>query len=235
MVIAAKNVSAQSSISGVAVNIEINDSDVVAGKIISATKDGFKLARESEQSSIYGVVVSTPILSVRPKQDKTFAVLSSGEAKVMVSAKNGNIEPGDMIAVQDAGVGQKAKKAGYVIGRALDGYEGQKPGLIAVLVNPSYFAKSAFSTPGDILGIVVGFLTDPSKWRYIIAAFVFLVAFISASVAAIKFITTGLEAIGRNPLARSTIVRGMVFSTFGAFVLAALGFLAGMAIIRIGG
>lgn len=227
---------AQTSLSGVAVNVQVNDSDVVEGKIIAATGDGFRLARDSDEVSIYGVVVSAPVLSVGPRQDSTFAVLSSGEAEVLVSSKNGNIEAGDMVTVSsDAGIGQKATKSGYVLGKALVAYNGQDPGLIRVLVNPSYFAKSALSTPGDILGIVVGFLTSPSNWRYIIAAIVFLIAFIAAAVAIIKFITTGLEAIGRNPLARSTIVRGMVFSTFGAFVLAALGFLAGMAIIRIGG
>ena len=76
---------AQSSLSGVAVNVEINDSDVAEGKIIAATKDGLKLAREADEAVIYGVVVSAPVLSVRPKEDNTFALLSNGEAGVLVS------------------------------------------------------------------------------------------------------------------------------------------------------
>lgn len=235
MIISFGKVQAQSSLSGVAVNVQVNDSDVVEGKIIAATQDGFKLARDSDKATIYGVVVLAPVLSVRPRQDNTFAVLSSGEAEVLVSSKNGKLEAGDMVTVSsDPGIGQKATKAGYVLGKALAPNDGQDPAFVRVLVNPSYYAKSALSTPGDILGVVFTFLTSASNWRYVIAGIVFLAAFVAAAVAIIKFITTGLEAIGRNPLARSTIVRGMVFSTFGAFVLAALGFLAGMAIIRIG-
>ena len=227
---------AQSSLSGVAVNVEINDSDVAEGKIIAATKDGLKLAREADEAVIYGVVVSAPVLSVRPKEDNTFALLSNGEAGVLVSNKNGNIEAGDMITVSaDAGVGQKATKAGYILGKALASYDKQDVGFLPVLVNPGYFSRASAASVSNVLGYVLNFIGEPGRWRYILAGFVFVVAFLASTIATIKFITTGIEAIGRNPLARSTIVRSMVVSSLGAFVLAALGFLAGMAIIRIGG
>src|SRR3989344_5059057 len=133
----------QSSLSGIAVNVAISGEGVAEGKIVAASKDGFRLAAQADEVAIYGVVVSSPVISVRPKEDNTFAVLSSGEAQVLVGAKAGVIEEGDMITVSaDVGVGQKATKSGYVIGKALAPYDKHEAGLIAVLISPGYFSKS---------------------------------------------------------------------------------------------
>src|SRR3989344_9017986 len=85
------------SLGGVAVNVEIKDSDVRQGDIISITKDGFKRSVTEYDVLIFGVVVNAPILSVEPRDDSTRSVLSSGETLVRVSGANGEIAEGDLI------------------------------------------------------------------------------------------------------------------------------------------
>src|SRR3989344_6937552 len=127
------------TLGGVAVNIEINDSDVGQGDIISVTKDGFKKSTVEYDVLIFGVVTNSPILSVEPRDDTTRAVISSGETLVRVSTANGEISEGDLITTSvQPGLGQKATRSGYVIGKALQGYSDSGEGLISVLVGSSF-------------------------------------------------------------------------------------------------
>lgn len=232
----------QPSLGGVAVNIVINDSDILEGQIISSTSDGFKKSTEPYDKLIYGVVAQAPILSVEPRTDATRAVLSSGQTKVLVSGKNGNIETGDLITSStEAGVGQKATEAGNTVGRALEPYSGDGSGLIAVSVNVSSPGGEVGGADGakSLIGGLKEALGDPARFkqlaRYASAATVGILALVISGFAFIRFMSTGLEAIGRNPLAKKTIIFGMVLSGGAVGVLAAVGLGVAAAIIRLGG
>src|SRR3990167_2993231 len=85
------------SLGGVAVNVEVADSEATNGDIISITKEGLKRSNVSYDIQMYGVIAAAPVLSVQPKTDKTKALVSSGIAEVKVSASGEAIEVGDYI------------------------------------------------------------------------------------------------------------------------------------------
>jgi len=204
----------------VAVNLEI--ADAAPGDIISLSKEGPIRAKNPYDATIFGVVVEAPILSTGIKSEKTRAVITSGSAEVKVKlGASGAIKEGDFItSSSEAGVGQKAEKDGYILGKALASYEdSSKAGLVKVQLGVAYF-------PG------LGKKIDPAVLiRYGAAALFAVIAFVAATFAFIRFITTGITALGRNPFAKSTIIGGMLFSGLIVVVLAAAGVLIAAAII----
>ncbi len=226
---------AQASISGgVAVNVEVKDTDVVEGSIISATKDGFKKSTQAYDIAIYGVVTAAPILSVKPKTDTTRAVVSSGDAQVLVSTANGEIKEGDLITSgTTAGVGQKATQGGYVVGKALGAYsDSSKPGLVPILVNVSFSGGGGAVASG--VGSLIGLATNPQNSRIAFAVLVGLIALIVALIGLTRLVTSGVTAVGRNPLARGTIYRSMIISGVVVAAIAIAGAGAVIAIIALG-
>ena len=231
------------NLSSVAVNIAISDSDVSEGHIIAKVGEEYKKANKPADINIYGVVVSAPILSVKPKSDKTRAVVSSGEVLVKVNTKGGEIAVGDFItSSESAGVGQKAGDSGYVLGKALQEYkDSSRDGQILVSVAPQYFTNTigARGPAGTIAKGVADAFGDPVKFskfsRYFLGALVGIIAFAAAVFAFIRFISTGLEAMGRNPLAKRTIITGMIVSASVVIVLALAGAGAVLAIISFKG
>lgn len=220
------------TLGGVAVNIEIDDSNVQAGDIISATKEGFKRSTEEYDVLIFGVVTNAPILSVEPRTDITRAVVSSGEAQVRVSAENGEIEEGDLITSSvDAGLGQKATRSGYVIGKALQSYNNSEPGLIAVLVSPSFGSSGIGGAAGSILSV----FGDPENARLILASILGIVVLVGGAAAVTRLVTAGVAAVGRNPLAKSTIYKSMVITGSVIAILALVGIGLIVTIIRLSG
>ncbi len=218
------------TLGGVAVNVEINDSDVRQGDIISITKDGFKRSTVEYDVLIFGVVTNAPILSVEPRTDTTRSVLSSGETLVRVSGANGEIAEGDLITTSvQPGLGQKATRSGYVIGKALQGYSDSGEGLISVLVGPSFGPAGGGAGAGA--GALIGIATDPANSRYVLAAILGIVVAIGGTIAFIRLISTGVTAVGRNPLAKGSIYRSMFVAAAVIAVLAIAGVVAVVAII----
>lgn len=221
------------SLGGIAVNIAVSDGDIQEGDIISATKEGFKKSTQEYDVLIFGVVVNAPVLSLASRDVSTVAVVTSGEVLVRVSTEAGNIEVGDLItSTTTAGVGKKAVKSGYVIGKALEGYsDSTQAGKIAVLIGPSFGA----SIPaGGAAGSLIDVVSDPDNSRFILATILGIVILLGAIFAFIRLITTGVTAIGRNPLARGIIYRSMVIAGFVIAILAIAGAAAVIAIMTLG-
>ncbi len=236
---------APAALGGVAVNVEMKDRDAVPGDIISVTKDGLVRSAVAYDPLMYGVVSAAPILSVEPKTDTSKSVISTGETDVRVSTKNGAIEIGDLITGSaDVGVGQKATESGYVLGKALKAYNDSSVGTIPVAVSISYVAITAkegtgpAAAAGSFLQRLAEAISNPDKFgiylRYLVAGLVGLISVAGGIFAFVRFMNTGLEAIGRNPLARKTIVGGMILSGVVVLVLAASGLGIAAAIIRFG-
>jgi len=221
------------TLGGVAVNVEINDTSVEVGHIISVTKDGFKKSTTEYDVLIFGVVVSAPILSVEPRDDSTRSVISSGETLVRVSTANGEISEGDLITTSvQPGLGQKATRSGYVIGKALQGYSESGEGLISVLVGSSFGSGGG---TGAGVGSLIGIVADPANARYVLAAILGIVVAIGGTIAFIRLISTGVTAVGRNPLAKGSIYRSMFVAAAAIAVLAIAGVAAVVLIINLGG
>lgn len=216
---------------GIAISIPIASTNVQSGDIVSSTDKGYKITSTSYDPTIYGVVVANPAVFFGSSNDKSYySVLTSGKAYVRVSDSNGQIKSGDFItSSKTAGVGQKADNLGFILGTALEDSP-QKKGLILVAITPRYNTsvsvssgirmnlwtniKSAASSP---------FLTPLTSLRYLAAVAISAVSFALGFLYFGKFGKSGIEALGRNPLASKTISFGIVFNILLTIVMIVAG------------
>lgn len=224
-----------SGVSPVAVNKDVADGGAKVGDILSVSGDGsLKRSDVAYDSKMVGVIVDAPVISVEPRSDTTKAVVSAGEAKVNVSSSGGNIAIGDFITTSTTrGVGQKAGASGYVLGKALASYNGSGDGIIPVMIQIGEHQTGLASATGP-LGFFQAIVVDKSKLRLVLAGIVALFVLVSAVVAFLRLVNSGVSAIGRNPMARAQIMRSMFLSGFVVLVITVLGFGAAAAIIFLG-
>lgn len=230
-----------SGVTGLVNNIEINETQTSAGDILSNTEGGIFRSAKNYDEQMIGVVVQSPVISVGNKTSTTVPVVSSGRALVNVTAANAAIKAGDFITSSEtAGVGQKATAAGYVLGKALDSYEDtSQNGKIAVLVEIGYYSPNP--SAAGILGSLLSLLTlglqnaqnFPIVMKYLAAALIGIATFGFATFSFLRFMRNGIEAIGRNPLAKKTIVSGMVLNGIVVGLLALAGFGISFAIVAL--
>lgn len=217
---------------GVALNLEITDSAAGVGDIISVAGDNFKRSDAAYDDKVYGVVVEAPILSVRPKADNTKAVITSGQASVKVTNSGGNITSGDIIATSsNAGVGQKATQAGFVLGKALANWESADVGQIPVEVQIGYSQIGESAAQGGTLQSII---SDPGRLRLLLAVVLAIFVLLGGVFAFARLVNTGVAAIGRNPLARAAITRGMIVSGSVVVVIMLAGFGVAIALVMLG-
>ena len=234
------NTYAQVSVSGIANNMAVTDTEAKPGDILVQEENG-NVVRSAKpfDNRIIGVVVEFPVISSGEKTDNTRAVLSSGQAVVNVTAQRGAIKVGDFITSSSKpGVGQKADTAGFILGRSLGEYsDTNQDGQVPVAVNIGLFASGPNVT--GALGALFSSLTlgfqntqnFPTVLRYLLASIISLVTFLISAFSFVRFMRHGLEAIGRNPLAKKTIVSGMILNAVIVTVLTLAGFGIAVAIV----
>ncbi len=115
------------------------------GDIVSIEGEGnieaVKKSNQPYDSKILGIVSTKPGLTLgsETKVDEIYKyshpIGLSGRVPVKVTNSNGEIKPGDFITSSNIpGVGIKATKPGYVIGRALESYNESEQGTIMVFI-----------------------------------------------------------------------------------------------------
>ena len=208
---------AQDTSSGVAISIPITDKNAKDGNIISSTPKGYTLSKLPYDSSIYGVITENPSLFIENiNLQGTKPVLSNGKAFVSVSTINGNIKTNDLITSSTIpGVGQKAKVNGFILGVALQNYtepNKDKIGKILVSVNPKFNATQRNLLQIIKSGLDAFPLSPLASLRYLLAAIIVATTFILGFVYFGKVARTGVQALGRNPLAGRSITLGILFN-----------------------
>lgn len=211
---------------GVAHPYTISGENVRNGMVISHRNNQYILSDEPYDKNLFGVVAIEAALefvseneSVEPLPPNTYPVISSGVTKVLVSAKNGRISRGDAITTSDIpGVAMKADKSGFVLGIAQAGYRPEsleETELVLVALDPKFSFADA-DTPEseqisdrlkDIVNIsAIAALQEPDRvFRYVIAAIIMLGSFAISFLTFVKTAQKGIDALGRNPLARGSI------------------------------
>lgn len=220
---------------GIATHLPV-EGKIEDGDIIVATENGFETSSLAYQSGMTGVISIKPAIEIKTEAEQEgFPVVSNGMAYVKVIGENGDIKKGDFItSSQTRGTGMKAEGSGFILGTALDDadFENQSDtGLIQIMVNPhSVQAGSSFLDLFTIGKLAAS--QKPSKvLQYIVAGIITLVTFGSGFLIFSKTVTTGLEALGRNPLAGRQIQLGIVFNIILIAVIIIAG--AGLAYIVI--
>jgi hypothetical protein len=212
----------------VAKNLEINDPEIKIGDIVSQTQEGIFRSKIPYDKNVIGVVGENPVLVFGRPTTTTLPVVTLGETLVRVSNINGEIKRGDFITSSEKpGVGQKATRDGYVLGKALEDFN-QKEGLIRVSINIQY---QYLSPPGiSVSGILSKFwelLGRPENFpqilKYFSATILGIGSFFIGFFFFVKSLREGLEAIGRNPLARRSIQMGMLINLVAILLLTLAG------------
>lgn len=214
---------------GTAIPVRVNDGEPADGDIISvADGGGYVRTAILADPLMFGVVTLEPALYLYDKaSEDEVPAISNGKVYVRVSTEAGPINQGDFVTSSTRpGVGVKAVANGYVLGTALEPYTEADPdqiGKILVDVDPRFvqtnrnILATLFSLPTLSLAA-----TPMNALRYIIAALItiasFYIGFRFFGRASLK----GVEAMGRNPLAKKSIILVVVVNaslTFGVMLI----------------
>jgi hypothetical protein len=203
---------------GTIVVVDQNDSGRVRPALIEDVED------------LYGVVINANDASVTLSEggEQTF-IATTGRYQLLVSNQNGPIQPGDFITISSLeGIGMKVNDiAPVVIGRALAEFDGSNQistarigeatvaiGRIAadIQVGPNPLQRPTEANLPEFLRRVAETVAGKpvSAVRVYIALFVFIVsAFVAASLM-YSSVRSSIISIGRNPLSKKSIIRGMI-------------------------
>ena len=232
---------------------EIADTAAVEGDILVTTDKGLTRADKGFDNKMFGILVLQPVLVFRSADNKSKPVVRSGVAEVNVTTLNGPIKYGDYVTSSPiAGKGQKAVGSGYVLGTALADFEGGDQqvdgpngkvflGKIPVALRFEYPTLNTQNSFGRLIGILgSSFLEnigDPKKLveviRYIAAGLVVLLSFTFGFLTFSRSIVKSVEALGRNPLAKTTIQLSILINVALLVVTGIIGIVASILIIRL--
>jgi len=202
------------------------------GYIISHKGDSYTPANESFDYDIVGVVVENSSLALTDTSNQNSRlVMQKGEAQILVTNTAGDIKKGDYITSSNTpGVGQKADKNGFVVGRAMENLtvdSATNTGLVWSVIEPKYtYINNTMKTNLlDALrsGSLSPLLNPVESLRYILAALIVAATFIIGFSTFGKSSGRTIEALGRNPLAQRSIKTAMVFNMILAFGVMLIG------------
>ena len=222
------HVRAQENVSGVGVSVPVTG-EVSDGYIVCSdeNKVNSPCIREYDPK-MSGVVDAVPAVSFQADNaDGTRVVVSSGVTQVLVSTVNGPIKKGDFItSSKKEGIGMKTTKSGYVLGQALSDFsesDTSKTGKISVSISirPAVLSTGAGNNLMQLMkeGFEGAFQSPLSALRYIVAGILVASSFIFGFFHFGKMAKSGVEAIGRNPLAAKTIQFGIMLNVLIAIVI----------------
>lgn len=232
---------------------ETADKDAIEGDILKTTDKGLVRADIGFDPKMFGVIQQQPLLVYRT-ETKGQPVVRSGIAQVNVTTLNGPIKYGDYITASTIlGKGQKALESGYTLGVALAAFTGEgttqidgprgkvASGNIPVAIKIEYTELTSPRFAGRLFGFIgSAFLenvSDPKQIgmiiRYIAAGLVVLLSFTFGFLTFSRSIAKSIEALGRNPLAKSTIQLSMIINIALLVITGIIGIVASILVIKL--
>lgn len=194
------------------------------------------IADTTNVGRLFGVVVppSSASISLSGTGTGQVQVVTSGTANVLVSTAGGNIRVGDYITISPiAGVGQRVGESSTrVIGTAQSDFDGSGEGVtkrslddgvskreVSIGQIPIVIAVSSYTASGKQNYVVPTWLQNLSNTlagksvspiRVIIAGLILIVALISITVLLYAAVRNSIISIGRNPLSRGSVLKGLL-------------------------
>lgn len=223
-----------------------SDKSIEPGTVVSLKPDEKEFvepATQEKAESLFGVVVRQTDSTLRVSgENRAVFVTTLGKAKTLVSDINGEINAGDQIGLSPiVGVGQRSRDDTVTIGTALEdfdpagsvvgvievsGSDGSTTvanvGLIDVQVKPQLGNNSII--PSGVADFGESIAGKPvSSFRLFTALAVMVVSLAASSVLLFGAIRSALVAIGRNPLSKTLVYKGL-FQVMGiTFIIFASG------------
>ncbi len=216
------NAHAQLSSVGIASYLPVEGESVKDGAIIISSNDGYFLANKPYDPQVVGVVTKNPAISLKTSGQEGTPVVNVGTVYVRVSGINGQIKKDDFITTSEIpGSGMKADRSGFVLGQALSDSQSKTEkdsDLVLVTLN-LHFQQVGSSTSNSFKNILnltaIASYEDPSTvLRYVVATVIIISSFVVGFLIFAKAVNTGIEALGRNPLAGHMIQLSIVFNVF---------------------
>jgi len=227
-------------------------SEIATGSLVSLdpkSSGSVVVADVNNVGRLFGVVVppSSASISLSGTGTGQVQVVTGGTANVLVSTAGGDIHVGDYITISPiAGVGQKVGSASTrVIGTAQSDFNGsgegvtkrsiddgttkkevaigQIPVVVAVSTFTSTDGKQPYAIPTwlqNLSNTLAGKAVSPI--RIILASLILIIALISITVLLYAAVRNSIISIGRNPLSRSSVLRGLLEVTAIAGAILAL-------------
>jgi hypothetical protein len=173
--------------------------------------------------------------------DNQTPVVANGNAFVLVSGQNGPIKRGDLITASTSpGIGMKATKSGYVLGSALEDFDSTNPKetkKINVALNIRYnsFKTKVSQSLFDVLNLsAIATTEEPTTvFKYFLAGLIMVLAFVIGFFSFGRIANTGIEALGRNPLASRMIQLGIMLNVLITIAIIASGLVMAYFVIRL--
>jgi hypothetical protein len=209
----------------------------------------------ANQAQMLGVVVSptqaTVSISNNAAQAQTF-VAAAGEYPVLVSTQNGPVKIGSYITISAiTGVGMVANSSNQVVlGKAMRAFDGKSNvvsttqltnslgahqavsiGDIQVNIevghNPLYSSKNTSGVP-SVLSSAAKVVSDRpvSALRIYASLIILLITLIIAGLVLYIGVRASITAVGRNPLAKKTIIRSMISIIITSVIVFIIGLIA---------
>lgn len=212
---------------------------------------------QENELDMFGVVVSStesPVSISDPTKTQVF-VASFGQYEVLVSTQNGPIQPGDGVVISSIkGVGMKADDLHRVlVGKALEGFADNADGEsrttladgrdvavgrikvdLSVSRNPAYSGDTIAGVPHFLSRVAYAVTDKPITALRIYACLAIL--FVCVAVAGgvlYSGIRTGMTSVGRNPLAKKSILRNLISVTLMSLIVVGIGLIAAYLLLRV--
>ena len=231
----------------------VADQSAVEGDIVINSETGIVLTKTAYENRMFGVVQDQPLIVFRNVDGTGTPIIRSGNALVNVTTVNGPIKQGDLVTSSAiAGKGQKADKSGYVLGTALEDFTGEtgssvtldnkqyKQGKIQIALRIEFAeidrARSSNRLVEYIDAALFSTVKDPDQVirivRYTGAVLVIMATAVFAYLVFARTISNGIQAIGRNPLARRSIQVAIILNIIFSAMVIILGIIASFVLLR---
>ncbi len=220
---------------------DVPDSAATDGDILMYSDSGLKRADIIYAPKLFGILQDKPLLVYRSPDNTGKPVVRSGVAEVNVTSAGGAIKKGDYITSSPtAGKGQKASQSGYVLGVAL--MEMNEPtGKIQVAVRIEY---AQLSNTRSVLRLLDAFniaafqtASNPQQGtqliKYGFSGLIVILALILSIIIFARSITKSIEALGRNPLAKSAIMLSIMINAGLTVVTILIGVAAAFILLKL--
>ncbi|HSX35668.1 MAG TPA: hypothetical protein VLH84_01900 [Patescibacteria group bacterium] len=217
-----------------------------------------KFANAKDMLGVTVASTDAPVSLSSPDVQQVF-VATFGQYNVLVSNQNGPVKAGDFITISALdGVGMEATHSDqYVLGKALEGFAGlndadshttltsvkgdkRNVGLKRILVdisvahNPTYSGDKVAGVPQFLVNIARSVTNKPlTALRLYLSLIVILSTFFIAGWVMYSGIRNGMTAVGRNPLAKSAIMRSLVSVILTSLVVVISGLIAVYLLLKI--
>lgn len=221
------------------------------GHLVSLIEGNYQLSQVEYDFNFVGVVDFSPDLLLDLSGDENSTpIVKTGQVYVLTSNQGGSIAIGDWLTTSSQpGIAIKAnREQGAVIGQALEAYpaDSDQAALILIALNPRAGSSLNSADTPSLSAAVNQFLVDLfglssdvtaerayDLLRYLLAAIVIIISIIFSYYTFGRIARSGIEAVGRNPLARNSILFSVGFNVSVAAAIIFAGVIVSYLIIRL--